>query len=241
MAGQGSRFQKNGVMIPKPIIEFNNKPFFVMSLESFGPIQNLNSLFNKIYFIVLHEHVESFKLDQIILNYVPSAEIKILPKVLNGPIKSVESIIDSISQKDIPVLINDCDHYFTVNNLELKLKNYLSNDYYSGVLTFNSAENRYSYVKKQNDIIIDVAEKKVISKDAICGLYAFKSTNALQDLIQQVLAKPSQNSEYFVSDLIRQSVLQKHKTFSIACDRHESFGTPEELNELLEKRISIGY
>ena len=107
MGGAGSRFAKNGYVMPKPLIEINDKPFFywaTRSIEKFVDIYDLT-------FVVLQEHIDEFKINDRILEYFPSAKIVVIPKVLKG---AVLTCVEGLSQikDDMPIIFNDCDHAF---------------------------------------------------------------------------------------------------------------------------------
>ena len=76
MGGLGSRFLKNGYTIPKPLIEINEKPFLywsTISIFNYIEIEDLT-------FIVLKEHIENFKINDVILKYFTNAKIKVIEK-----------------------------------------------------------------------------------------------------------------------------------------------------------------
>ena len=56
MGGAGSRFTKNGYVMPKPLIEIHDKPFFFWATQSilkFVDVQDLT-------FVVLQEHITNY-------------------------------------------------------------------------------------------------------------------------------------------------------------------------------------
>jgi|GEM_PF-1158122 len=61
MAGGGTRFKKNEIDIPKPLIEINDKPFFFWAAQSILKFIEIKNLI----FVVLKEHIEKYNiLDQ---------------------------------------------------------------------------------------------------------------------------------------------------------------------------------
>ena len=54
MGGAGSRFFKNGFIIPKPLIELNGKPFFYWATQSIVKFVDVED----ITFVVLKKHIE---------------------------------------------------------------------------------------------------------------------------------------------------------------------------------------
>ena len=82
MAGGGTRFKKEGIEMPKPLINLNGKPFFFWATQSIVKFLKVE----KLIFIVLKEHVEKYEIDKKILEYYPEAQLKVIDKVLNGAV-----------------------------------------------------------------------------------------------------------------------------------------------------------
>ena len=82
MGGAGSRFFKDGFVIPKPLIEIKDKPFLYWSTIS---ITNFVDVLD-VTFVVLKEHIDKFHIDKEILKYFPDAKIQVIPEILNGAV-----------------------------------------------------------------------------------------------------------------------------------------------------------
>ena len=72
MGGAGSRFFKNGFVMPKPLIEINGKPFLYWATRSVEKYVNLAD----ITFVVLNQHIAEFQIDKVIEKYFPEAKIE---------------------------------------------------------------------------------------------------------------------------------------------------------------------
>ena len=107
MAGRGSRFFENGFVMPKPLIEINDRPFFYWATQSIAKFVD----YADITFVVLEEHIRDHAIDREIKTYYPDAKIVALPEVTEGAaitaLRGTESLPD-----DEPLLFNDCDHLF---------------------------------------------------------------------------------------------------------------------------------
>ena len=95
MGGAGSRFFKNGFVMPKPLIEINKKPFLYWATRSVEKYVELAD----ITFVVLKQHIEEFKIDQIILGYFPTAKIEAVDyeEVKSGPCHDLSCWIEEYS------------------------------------------------------------------------------------------------------------------------------------------------
>ena len=107
MAGRGSRFNKDGFDLPKPLLEIYGMPFFYWATRSISKFIELSS----INFVVLQEHIEKFSIDKVIKKFFPKARIIALPKVTEGAVITSMKGIEEIND-DLPIIFNDCDHLF---------------------------------------------------------------------------------------------------------------------------------
>ena len=80
MAGRGSRFFENGFVMPKPLIEINDRPFFYWATQSIAKFVDCAD----ITFVVLEEHIRDHAIDREIKTYYPDAKIVALPEVTEG-------------------------------------------------------------------------------------------------------------------------------------------------------------
>ncbi len=83
----------------------------------------------------------------------------------------------------------------------------------AGVLTFNSLHPKWAFIKKQEDgRIIEVAEKKAISREAIAGFYYFRKGAFFTRAAQSSILKGSMvNGQYYLSGCLNEMILQNMK------------------------------
>ena len=226
MGGAGSRFFKNGFVLPKPLIEINEKPFLywsTISLTNYIDIEDLT-------FVVLKQHIEEFQIDKIIKKYFPNAKINVIPKLLNGAVLTCMEGIKDIND-DNPIIFNDCDHIFLASDFYNYCRQGNFNDLDGALLTFKSADPKYSYLQMdENNNVIQTVEKKVISDNAICGAYYFKNKKLFLESAQKYLENCNY-SEYYVSGVYNIMANQGMKIANFTCDEHIPFGTPDEYYE----------
>lgn len=226
MGGGGTRFGNKGFKVPKPLIELHGKPFFYWSAQSVARFVDLES----ISFVVLREHVEKFGIDNEILKYYPQANINIIPEVLPGAVLTCMEGIKNLSDNQ-PVLFNDCDHLFLCDKFYQFCKEGQFDTIDGGLLTFNSNENKYSYVSyDENGSINGTVEKQAVSSDAICGAYYFKNRKTFSDAVGMYLHNCSYK-EFFVSGVYNILAEQGKAIQIFDTDKHIPFGTPEEYDE----------
>lgn len=222
MGGIGSRFSEKGYARPKPLIEIKGKPFLYWSticITKYIDVQDIT-------FVVLQQHIDIFNIDIVIHRYFPESNIKIIPKVLPGPvytaIEGTKEILD-----DAPIIINDCDHIFGCNELNKVFNDDVFN-VDGGLLSFQSNQPQFSYIKfDDNKKIIGTVEKEVVSDRAICGAYIFKNSRLFSRLADDYV-KHCPYNECYISGIYNSMGELKMKLVEYRLDYHVEFGTPEE-------------
>lgn len=226
MGGAGSRFFKDGYVVPKPLIKINDKPFLYWATQSVLKYVDVEDLI----FIVLQEHVTNFQIDKVIKSYFENAKIVIIPKILNGAVltclEGVKTIID-----DNPIIINDCDHIFGCKDFFDFCNNGKFDNIDGALLTFTSNDPKFSFLELgSNGNVINTVEKVAISDKAICGAYYFKNKNIFINNTMEYL-KNCNYSEYFVSGVYNTMIKNNLIVKNFNVDFHLAFGTPEEYED----------
>lgn len=221
MGGAGTRFFDKGFECPKPLLELLGKPFFYWATQSILksiPVESLT-------FVVLQEHIDRFAIDQKILEYYPQARIVVLPKVLPGAVLTCLAGIEGL-EASASVLFNDCDHAFGASKLASFLKE--GNGADGALLTFHSQEPKFSFLAYREDgFVSHTVEKQVISNDAICGAYYFRTMGQFRQAAERYLRNCSYK-EFFLSGVYNELIAQGGRVRGLPVDFHIPFGTPEE-------------
>ena len=234
MAGEGSRFIKEGYAQPKPLIEYQGMPLFIRAINSLKDID----VPRKYSFIVRKEHITTHQIDQVIKTNIPSAQIYKVDKTTRGAVETCLIAKDGI-KKDDSILIMDCDLEFYSSNYNKAIKNIIedpANPTKGLLLSFTSNDPRYSYAQVSNGVVTQTAEKEVISNHALIGSYFFSDSNSFLQAAHSLLNDSNHNKpEFYVSLLYNYLIRQKLEIRLSICDEYSSYGTPEELNKLLNQ------
>lgn len=233
MGGAGTRFCKNGFMIPKPLIEIYKRPFFYWSVMSVMKYIDIADLI----FVVLRCHVENNDIDRVIWSYFPNAKIEIIDEVLPGPVFTSLIGIRNICDNH-PVLINDCDHMFKCEKLNSIFQ---KNEFYEdgALLTFQSDNSQFSYVQyDEMGHVIGTYEKRVVSNQAICGAYLFQSAELFKN-IADVYIKNCPYNECFISGMYNIMCRNSYTIRSYCTDYHVEFGTPDEYESAKDSKYFL--
>ena len=224
MAGEGKRFSEVGIMVPKPYIEIQGKPFYYWAANS---VLRATSAISNLVFIIQKSHSQLHAAKSKILNDFPSAKILEIDEVTGGALETALLGLALVNNSD-PVLINDCDHAFKFSRLTDAIKE-LNTQKIDGFLAhFKSASINYSYAKYSDQgKLLQTAEKKVISDLAIAGIYGFSSRMLIENLANKYL-EINKYSESYLSGLYNILVNDGKTVFGFNLDKHLSFGTPLE-------------
>lgn len=232
MGGAGTRFSNNGFLMPKPLIEIHNKPFLYWATKSISKFIEVED----IVFIVLKQHINEYKIDDVIKKNIPEAKIVVIPQVLNGAVLTCLEGVKIIND-DLPIVFNDCDHAFISNEFNdyCKKADFRKNS--GGLLTFESSDPKYSFLE-MNELgdVINTVEKKAVSSHAICGAYYFKNKNLFLQCANEYLKKCNY-SEFFLSGVYNIMADKKMKIDNFKCDIHVPFGTPNEYYQATKSEI----
>lgn len=234
MAGEGSRFLKEGWKTPKPLIELKGVFLFKRALDSIY----IDDVPMKYSFIVRQEHIDKYQLDENIKAILPEANIFSVLKTTRGAVETclmAESVID----KQDSIVVMDCDLEFRSKGYTEEIKKILEQpveQVNGGILvSFNSTKPKYSYADIREDgTVIRTVEKEPISNHALCGAYFFSSAQGFLDAAHHLLEENEfTKPEYYVS-LLYNYLLRNHEIVKLtAMEEYYTYGTPNELKQYL--------
>ena len=234
LAGEGSRFLKEGWTTPKPLIPLHGMPLFKRAIGSVLA----DGVQMRYSFIVRQNHIDEYSIDKGIQSFLPEAKIFSVQQTTRGAVETclmAERVIDD----NDAVVVMDCDLEFRSKQfIELiKVSLAKSGEEAEGgaLVSFDSDSPKYSYAEiDENNVVIRTAEKEVISHHALCGAYFFSSGRRFKQVAHQLMneqnfAKP----EYYVSLLYNYLIAAGEKVYLAPMEEYYSYGTPEELKRYL--------
>lgn len=234
MAGEGSRFLKEGWTTPKPLIELNGQPLFKHAISSVTD----KDIQMKYSFIVRQEHIDKYQIDKGIRSFLPEANLFSVVKTTRGAVETCLIAENAIADDDA-VIVMDCDLEFRSKKFMEIIKQILNKPIEEAtggaLVSFESNEPRYSYAALGEDgFVARTAEKEVISNHALCGAYFFASGRRFKQIAHLLLAEPTfTKPEYYVSLLFNYLLKDGEKVWLAPMEEYYSYGTPEELKRYL--------
>lgn len=234
MAGEGSRFLKEGWTTPKPLIELNGQPLFKHAISSVTD----KDIQMKYSFIVRQEHIDKYQIEKGIRSFLPEANLFSVVKTTRGAVETCLIAENAIADDDA-VIVMDCDLEFRSKKFMEIIKQILNKPIEEAtggaLVSFESNEPRYSYAALGEDgFVARTAEKEVISNHALCGAYFFASGRRFKQIAHLLLAEPAfTKPEYYVSLLFNYLLKDGEKVWLAPMEEYYSYGTPEELKRYL--------
>lgn len=234
MAGEGSRFLKEGWTTPKPLIELNGQPLFKHAISSVTD----KDIQMKYSFIVRQEHIDKYQIDKGIRSFLPEANLFSVVKTTRGAVETCLIAENAIADDDA-VIVMDCDLEFRSKKFMEIIKQILNKPIEEAtggaLVSFESNEPRYSYAALGEDgFVARTAEKEVISNHALCGAYFFASGRRFKQIAHLLLAESAfTKPEYYVSLLFNYLLKDGEKVWLAPMEEYYSYGTPEELKRYL--------
>lgn len=234
MAGEGSRFLKEGWTIPKPLIDLNGQPLFKHAISSVAD----DDIPMKYSFVVRQEHIDKYHIDKRIISFLPEANIFSVTKTTRGAVETC-LMAESAIEDDDAILVMDCDIEFRSKEFLTIIKSLLSLPIEKAkggaLVSFESNESRYSYAEVDDKgFVVRTAEKEVISNHALCGAYFFSSGKRFKQIAHRLLQEPVfTKPEYYVSLLFNYLLKEGENVWLAPMEEYYSYGTPEELKRYL--------
>jgi dTDP-glucose pyrophosphorylase len=228
MAGEGSRFAKEGYTFPKPLIDVHGKPMIQAVVE------NLD--FDAEYiFLVRKEHLVKYEGLPSTLERITNGRCKIVP--VNGLTEGAACTAllakDHINNDD-DLLIANSDQIIEYNPQNFNSLKTLTN--VDGIVfAFNAVHPKWSFVKTNSrGIVTEVAEKKPISDIATCGIYWYRKGSDFVAYANKMIDKNIRvNNEFYIAPVYNEMIQSGGVLIPFFVHKMHGIGTPEDLSAYL--------
>lgn len=230
MAGEGSRFLKEGFQFPKPLIDVNGKPMIQRVVE------NMNYDNAHYIFLVRKSHIEKYEglvgtLEQITNKRTSIVNVESLTEGAACTALLAEELINS--DEDLLIANSDQIIEYEPQNFQL-LKDMTNVD--GIVFTFEAVHPKWSFAKiDSKGFITEIAEKKPISNIATCGIYWFRKGKDFVQYAKNMINKNLRvNNEFYIAPVYNEMISEEKKLIPFYVHKMWGIGTPEDLKYYLE-------
>lgn len=226
IAGRAQRFLDKGFMAPKPLIMVRNKHMIDWAMSS------LNTDKCRLIFCVRKDHVNSHSIDAILREKFPNNEVVIIvvDRVTRGTLSTCLLAREFIDNDD-PLIIYTPDVYFEQTFQANAWWGKNNNDLDGMLLTFKANSPAHSYAQTGDDgLVIQTAEKEVISGEAAVGVYCFKEGQQFVKYADEMEREEiTTNGEFYICPLYNLMIRDGLLVGTEPVDKMHVLGTPEEL------------
>jgi len=220
-AGQSTRYKTK-----RPKYFLNHPSGDLMCFESIKGLPL--DTFDKIIMVTLEKYLTGDVKQEIQNNtkHFDNFELVVLQEDTNSASDTISQTIKKVGIEG-EIYIKDADDYFDVNELNPNQVCVFSlND------TKNITPGNKSYVKKtDNNQILNIVEKKVISSDFCCGLYSFESAEDFVNTFKKI----QMVGEVYISHVIYQMLLDGKQFYSNQVSNYIDWGTQDDWNKYIDE------
>lgn len=204
----------------KSLQEIERKTILQYVFESLQPIRA------KHFVVVLKKpDVDKYHLDNIALLLRPEAEIVIAENETMGAACTCMLAVDKLDMEE-PLLITGSDQIL-LEPPEKILADFQKQELAGGVAIFDDIHPRWSYVKlDENGHVIEAAEKRPISRNAVAGFYYYRKASFFFNAAQEMIRKnASVNGQFFICPAYNEMILKQQVigTYRIQKDQYYNF------------------
>lgn len=232
MAGRGSRFQEAGYAFPKPLIDVAGKTMIEVVINNLRP-----NCDHKFIFICQKGHYEKYDLYDVLKNATNNNfEVIQIDGITEGAACTVLCATKYINNEN-DLLIANSDQFIeiNINNFVNEARN---GDKDGLIMTFFASHPKWSYARvDESNRVLEVAEKKIISKNATVGIYYFqRGSDFVQSAQSMIKNNIRYNNEFYVCPVYNEMILRDKNIYisNIQQKQMHGLGTPEDLNNFLE-------
>jgi NDP-sugar pyrophosphorylase family protein len=227
MAGLGSRFSQVGYEKPKPLIDVNGVPMIKAVVDSLG-------ISGRYIYIVQKEHSIRYDLPTLLNNVSPGCSVIEIDGQTDGAARTT-LMAKHLINNDTPLIIANSDQIVSWDSdsfVSLLLSS-------SALALFKSQEPKWSYSEVEDDKVLRVAEKIVISENANVGIYGWNMGSDYVKYAEQMISKNIKtNNEFYVAPTYNEAIEDGKNVVPFFIDKMYGVGTPEDLEEYLENNRS---
>jgi NDP-sugar pyrophosphorylase family protein len=215
---------------PKPLTEIAGKTMVEMVIDNYNNLEPKNYIF-----VFSDDDCKKFHLDASVKILSPASQVIRLSNQTAGALCTCLMAIEYVND-DTPLIIANSDQIIDVDYKEV-IKHFDDLNADAGVITFPNIHPRWSYAKKVGDEVVEVAEKRPLSKNAIAGFYYFKKGNNFIQAAKNALMKQNNlDGKYYISASINELILMGKKVgyYDIKKEQYKSFYSPAKIKEYEE-------
>ncbi|MDO5381708.1 MAG: glycosyltransferase family 2 protein [Eubacteriales bacterium] len=224
-----STFYKDSYF-PKPLYEINGKTMLEMVVDNYAKLEPKQYIF-----VFSEEDCLRFHLDSSVKILTPASRVIKLGNQTAGALCTCLMAIEYIND-DVPLIVANSDQVIETDYCKV-IEHFEKQGCDAGLITFPNIHPRWSYARKMGNEIVEVAEKRPLSKNAIAGFYYYKKGSDFVKAAKKALLKQNNlDDRYYISSSINELILMGKKVgfYDISKEQYKSFYSPAKVKEYEE-------
>lgn len=225
MGGEGRQFVERGYTFPKPLVEIAGEPLIEIVVKNLTP-----SCAHQFVFVCKQDHVQNYALGDVLALVAPGCRIVTMMKPTAGALCSVLLGMEHLNHED-ELLIANADQW-----IDTPIDSFLAvaraSQWDGAIMTFPNTHPRWSYARVEDGLVVQVAEKQPISRNATAGLYYFRhGVDFVRGAERMLYKNASFSGEFYVAPVYNELILAGKRVglFPIEASQMHGLGTPEEV------------
>lgn len=230
LGGNSAFFDSQQYVFPKSLIEIKGKSMIQHVIENLDRI----NLEKKFVFAIKETECQKYHLDQVLCLLTDNqCEIVSLARETKGAACSALMAIDWIDH-DEPLLISNGDQVLDAE-LGRIFQQFLNEGKDVAVVCFESVHPRWSFAKlDEAGNVIEAAEKRPISKNAIAGLYFFRhGADFVRAAMKSIKKDANVDGLYYIAPALNELILENKliSMYKVRNEDYHSFYSPQKIKE----------
>jgi dTDP-glucose pyrophosphorylase len=226
----GSFFEGGEYQYPKPLIEVDSRPLIEHVITCLQSIKQEK----RFIFIINVADAQKYHLDSVLQLITPENTIVLqIARETKGAACSALLAIEHINTNE-PLIISNSDHVID-SDLNIAISDFEKQDVDAGLICFDSVHPKWSFVRvDEHQNVIETAEKRPLSRNAIAGFYYFKHGLDFVEATMRTIEKDaSLDGKYYVAPTLNELVLQNKRIriHTIHSASYKSFYSPHKIQE----------
>lgn len=228
MAGSDEAFRNHGFPYAKPVIEIDGRPLVEHAVRGLRAIGGA-----RFVFVIRKDDDLRFHLRDVLHLLDPDAVVVRADGETAGAACTALLAVEHIAD-DEELLIANADQILDFD-VAAAIDDFRARDLDGGTVVFDSVHPRWSFVKTgPDDLVVEAAEKRPISRSATAGLYYFRRGRDFVEAAQRMIRKgASVNGGYFVCPAFNEMILGQRRIGVVRIRREEyiSLATPQAVED----------
>lgn len=228
MAGAGSRFERAGYALPKPLVDVHGKPMIQVVVENLG-------LDARFIFVVQKAHRAAHQLDGLLQRIAPGCVVVEADGLTEGAACTALLAAEHIDT-EAPLFFANSDQFVEWQAVDFMYR-MQETGVDGGIVTFRetTGDPKWSYARvDEHGRVTEVAEKRPVSDLATVGFYYWKHGADFVRCARRMIERGKRvNGEFYVCPVFNEAIEEGRVLTVFPADGMWGLGTPEDLHVFL--------